>query len=353
MSELKLGLIIAGAAIVALVYLYNRIQERRERLKLGLPTSVEPAQIEERQEPSFRELDITTEPERSAAIPRADQPIVKLPPIEETGTAPDATIESIVYLRATQPIAASVLADSSKVDLGKPLRWYGKHNERWRACNQQESYTELAAGLQLANRSGAISELELKNFQQLLNFLGTQLHAEMESPDWQVELKRAQALDQQCAEVDWQVGINLLRSDGQLYLGTRLRGVAEANGFRLSAKGEFNYYHEDTGSLLFSLSNAEPGHPFTAQGMKQLQSPGFSFILDLPRVSEPLKAFDQLKLIAKRMALALEGELFDDQRKPLNDSAFAAIRTRLQETVELMRSRGIEPGSAKALRLFS
>ena len=53
---------------------------------------------------------------------------------------------------------------------------------------------------------------------------------------------------------------------------------------------------------------------------------GIVFMLDVPRVAEPARAFDQMKLAAKRMAQTLDAALVDDNRRPLDDAALAAIR---------------------------
>ena len=76
------------------------------------------------------------------------------------------------------------------------------------------------------------------------------------------------------------------------------------------------------------------------------------FLLDVPRVSDPVRACDQMKLAAKRMAQNLDAVLVDDNRRALDDAAFSAIREQVRDTAAALREVHIEPGSPRALALF-
>jgi FtsZ-interacting cell division protein ZipA len=56
---------------------------------------------------------------------------------------------------------------------------------------------------------------------------------------------------------------------------------------------------------------------------------------------------------ARRLAAALNGVLVDAQRAPLADAMIAAIHAKTVELQQRMRDGGIDPGSPRALRLFS
>ena len=77
------------------------------------------------------------------------------------------------------------------------------------------------------------------------------------------------------------------------------------------------------------------------------------FLLDVSRNTDPVRAFDQMKLAAKRMATTLGGELVDDNHRPLDDAALATIREQVEGAADALRAVHIEPGSARALALFS
>ena len=52
------------------------------------------------------------------------------------------------------------------------------------------------------------------------------------------------------------------------------------------------------------------------------------------------------------MAQTLDATLVDDNRRPLDDAAFAAIREQVQATAAALREVHIDPGSPRALALF-
>jgi len=72
----------------------------------------------------------------------------------------------------------------------------------------------------------------------------------------------------------------------------------------------------------------------------------------VPRVSDPVRSFDRMKLAAKRMAHTLGADLVDDNQRALDDVALAKIRTQVEAAAGALRNGYIEPGSARALALF-
>jgi FtsZ-interacting cell division protein ZipA len=165
------------------------------------------------------------------------------------------------------------------------------------------------------------------------------------------EAERAEALDRLCADVDVQVGLTVLVKDDGSVAGTRLRGVAEASGFHLAPGGRFEWLQDDTRAVLYTLTNLR-NEPFTADSLRVSATNGIVLVLDVPRVSDPPRTFDQMKLTAKRLAHNLGAELVDDNKRPLDDAALASIRRQVEAAADALRESGIEPGSPRALALF-
>ena len=130
-----------------------------------------------------------------------------------------------------------------------------------------------------------------------------------------------------------------------------LRGVAEAAGFRLAAGGKFEWLQEDTGAVVYTLTNLR-NEPFTADSLRLSATNGIVLVLDVPRVVDPPRTFDHMKMAAKRLAHNLGAELVDDNKRPLDDAALASIRKQVEGAAEALRESGIEPGSPRALALF-
>jgi FtsZ-interacting cell division protein ZipA len=78
-----------------------------------------------------------------------------------------------------------------------------------------------------------------------------------------------------------------------------------------------------------------------------------TLLLDIPRVGEPVRRFDEMVALAQELAKTLRTTMVDDQRVALNDGSIAQIRAQVAATEDLMLVGHITPGSAQALRLFS
>jgi hypothetical protein len=269
------------------------------------------------------------------------------------GELPDPEIECVARLQAVQSIPGVVLMDAVEYRYAKPCRWVGRQaSGTWTSVRDAESYTEVAACLTLADRSGALPEQGYRIFRQVIEELAQALPAAYVIGERDEELKRAAALDAFCADVDVQIGLNLMRKDGGRWTGTRLRGVAEAAGFKLNGAGQLDYVSEENGQLMFRMHNRED-QPLLAESMKLLSTGGVTLLLDVPRVPDPVKAYDQMRALAKRLAVTLDAELVDDNGRPLTDAGLGTIRSQLQTVQSTMRTKGIEPGGTRALRLFS
>ena len=97
------------------------------------------------------------------------------------------------------------------------------------------------------------------------------------------------------------------------------------------------WIQEETGAVLWALQNYRP-EPFTADTLRTTSTPGAVFLLDVPRVSDPVRVCDQMKLAAKRMAQNLDAVLVDDNRRALDDAAFAAIREQVRDTAAALEA---------------
>ena len=277
------------------------------------------------------------------------------PPTSRGAAPPDPDIECMVTMQPVRSVTAGALAAGLHARLGKPLRWFGRRGEatHWQLLRSDTTgeFTEIAACLLLADRSGAATQPLLDAFARLAGDVASSLPAAYVPPDTAREAARAETLDRICADLDVQIGLTVLKAGPTPIAGTRLRGVAEAAGFRLADGGRFDWVQEETGAVLFSLTNYR-SEPFTADALRVASTPGAVFLLDVPRVADPVRVFDQMKLAARRMAQTLDATLVDDNRRPLDDAALAAIREQVQATATALREVHIDPGGPRALALF-
>ncbi len=398
-SPLQLALIAAGVLLVAAVILYNwwTLRQARRRIAPARATTAPAAATSaatsgQRVEPTLRvnealegvhqevstagrppvaptgpdrfdlPQDIIEHEDRSPASDVAPAATVAAPAGPRGAAAdaaalrkPDPEIECVVTLQPAQPLGVGAMAAGLHARVGKRLRWFGRNtpNGNWQAltADARGEFVEFAACLLLADRNGAASRAQLDSFVRIMSDLAPHLPAAMSVPDVGAEAERAEALDRLCADVDVQVGLTILSAAPGGVSGTKLRGVAEAAGFQLAPGGRFEWVSEDTGAVVCALQNLR-NEPFNADTLRTLATQGVVLVLDVPRVADPPRAFDQMKLAAKRLAATLGAEIVDDNRRPLDDSALAAIRSQVDAALAALRESGIEPGSPRALALF-
>jgi hypothetical protein len=401
LSQLQLALIVAGILLVVGVLAYNLWQERRARRRIegalrpgadalmarggarddgrveptlggaAAAPRVSPASDAPVDGPAFEiPMDeVATLPaeaidegpgEIADDIAPPSRPVARSamadPSAQGTQPQPDPEIECVVTLQPVRAVYAGALAAGLHARLGKPLRWFGRRDASapWQRLTGDTpgEFGEVAACLLLADRNGAASRAQLEAFHRVVADLAPHLPAAWSAAPLDDEAARAEELDRLCAELDMQIGLTIQRNDGATIPGTKLRGVAEAAGFRLAPNGRFECVQEETGAVLYTLQSIK-GEIFTVDSLRIASVPGVVLVLDVPRVAEPARAFDQLKLAAKRMAVTLGGDLVDDNQRPLTDNALAAIRAQVVAASELLARAQIEPGSPRAHKLFA
>lgn len=391
MSDLQLSLIIIGAIIIVGVAIFNWVQQQRYQRKVQaafeykhddvLLDADSSESMSERIEPVFNkslphESDFESHTQPDAYHSHA-QDVRKNAPISPTlsTSSSNATSNSamptsvlidydnstnyIVNIRSDSPIANTYIAKllQRKFDFGKTVAWLGQRNsdEPWEEITNEaniesDGYKHIKGCLQLADRAGAISEVNLSKFRDLVEEFASQIHATAECPDIVSTHEKAVALDKFCVDVDAMIGINIISKDDGAFVGTKIRALAEASGFKLDTDGVFKY-RDDNNHVLFTLSNYESS-PFLPENMRSLNTHGVTFLLDVPRVAHGERIFDQMTHLAKIFSNTLGGIIVDDNRVPLSESGLQRSKQQLIDIQSAMKRNHIHAGSASALRLF-
>lgn len=266
-------------------------------------------------------------------------------------------IDYIASFEAIQPASAQQILDSQRdilVRVRKPIHWLGYNEQRqdWEAIvdDGRSEYRRLCVGLQLVDRGGPLGEADLSVFHLAMQELAEELMAVVDLPTRDLVLETAAHLDHFSAGVDIQIGLNVV-SQGQPFAGTKLRALAEAAGMAFDDEGHF-VRRDDEGYALYRLVNEGEGG-FAADSIKSLSTHGVTFLLDVPRVANGDRVFNQMLDLARRFADALHGSLVDDNRRPLSEGSLEPIRHQIGEYQAAMASRNLPAGGHLALRLFS
>lgn len=368
MSDLQLGLLMLGALIVIAVVGFNWWQERqfRGRAEASFPqqhgdvlleqTRAAPPRVAAASKaPPEDDLDARIEPRIE---PRVEAPQAAFEEPAQTDAALDDQpgIDYVGEIRAGEFVAPARLGELRQLlaalDRKITLTGMDYQTRSWQPLVIDNArYTSIRAALQLVDRSGQVKAEQMQAFADALRASAQQMAAIADLPDFAPYLDLAAELDTFCADVDVVVGINVVSDAGQVFHGTKIRALAEASGMQLQSTGSFQL-RDEHGRTLFTLENQEPA-PFQTDLIRNLTTPGITFLLDVPRAADGLKVFDRMVAMSRSFAESLDGTLADDNRALLNDSGLDKIRAQLRAIYSAMARRGIPAGSPVALRLFS
>ena len=281
--------------------------------------------------------------------------------------AVDAKIDLTAILHLEKDLAKVTLNHALNdfidlvTELDKPIHVFGLNADGiWDSISTDttpnQTYTQLTSSLQLADRGGAVSRATLNRFQHAVELLGLELGSQVEWLGSDNPLDFSQQLDQFCIDVDKIIGFHLVQGESGAFHGTKLRGLAEANGFSLGQDGAFHYRESQTPSgegsaLLFSIIH-QNNQPFTTEGLRNIVIKGITFQMDIPRVKNCAEVFNKMVNIAQKMQQGLGAHLVDDHQKSLTELQINKICLQLQTIHTVMLTYGIAPGSPTALRLF-
>ncbi|MFH2135504.1 MAG: cell division protein ZipA C-terminal FtsZ-binding domain-containing protein [Pseudomonadota bacterium] len=352
MSEFQKSLLVIALLVVVAVYAYGYWQQWRYRRSLDRGNA-EPRATQRAVPPEAAAAATgTAKPaEQQAAHFIADKPAA------EACDLLDDKLDYIVSMTPKFPVSAEVLEAfwPRRFDYGKTIQTCGCNaaTGAWERVIPESpaNYSELKIAIQLVDRNGVISDTRLADFRELLSEIGRKQDADMVLPLTDTALERARELDSFCASVDQMIGLNLISRGERPLFASEVARAVQQSGMSLQADGTFHQFADD-GATLYTLAVSD-GTPFQHHTLDQMQVNSLTLLLDIPRVQEPAKCFDDMILLALDIAPALRVTLVDDQRVILSEGAIAHIRDSVDTVEQRMLAGGLVPGSAQALRLFS
>ena len=352
MSEFQLSLLAIGVVVVIAVYGYGYWQQWRYRRSFGKGFEAKEGDAVQRALRGSKHAQALNDP-------LADTPVAQfvVDPSQDTCAQLDEKTDYIVCMTLKFPLTAQVLDGfwQRRFDYGKTIHACGCNaaTGEWERLIPESpaSYSTFKIAVQLVDRNGAVSDTRLADFRELLGEIGRKLDADLVLPLADAAIERARELDNFCADVDQMIGINILPGSERSLFGSEVAHAVQQVGMSLQADGAFHMFDEG-GTTLFTLS-ASDGTPFQHHTLDQMQVDSLTLLLDIPRVSEPVKHFDEMTLLAMEIATALRATMVDDQRTALGKVSIAQIRAQVESVEKRMLAGGVMPGSTQALRLFS
>ena len=374
MSSLQVGLAVAGGLILGGVIAYNTWNARRNEPRQADPEPDAPRdavapqdRADARIEPSLH----STQPASLVAEPELDPDFearlrpnfattstLALSTVPDRAPGLDALIDVIVpiHLYGTQVSGDAVLAalPATRRVGSKPLAVEGREEvfDPWEHPVPGVRYNYLQAGVQLANRMGALNEIEFSEFVMKAQGFADAINAAPDFPDMLQEVARARELDQFASD-----------HDAQLMFMLRARQAAWSPG-----------YVQQNAARLGLVPGAMPGRlvlPASAPGLPPVLTLGYdtqaalaedpdqsairdiTLSLDVAQVHRSEQPFARLREVAAALCEAMDGVLCDQNGTPLPAMAMDPIAADLELLYDQLDARDLSAGSVLARRLFS
>jgi hypothetical protein len=338
MSNLQIGLAVAGGVVLAALVAHSAWTSRK-----NLPRQAE--QEPDRIDPDMAAADTAAEP-AAFALPVPERKPMLDPLIDvissislEGVISGDAALAAMPVTRrvGTKPFAVEGLNEATQL---------------WEFPVAGQRYSLLQAGVQLANRSGPLNDIEYSEFVVKTQSFADVLDGTPEFPEMRDEVARARELDQFAGSHDAQLSFTL-RAVNCAWSPGYVQQHAARLGFVAGAI---------PGRLV--LPAAEQGLPpvlvLTFDALAALaEDPSQSAIwtvmltLDVPQVSRAEQAFVRMREAAKALAQAMEGTVTDDNGNLLGNDSMDQIGAKLETLYDTLEARDLAAGSLLARRLFS
>jgi hypothetical protein len=311
---------------------------------------------DEAADPASRPADAGTK----AVDTAAKEPIEPVMPAATTiSAAPptivDRRIDCIVPVRLVSPVAGERVipfAQRLRRAGNKPVYIEGKPegSSHWELLQNGVRYDELRAAAQLANRNGALNELEFSEFVTGVQQFADALDASPEFPDMTETVSMARELDGFAAQCDVQLSVNVM-SDGAPWSANYVQAVASQDGLLLSRDGTRFVKLDAKQSPVFMLQFGDTN--FLRDDLTYKGGQMITLVLDVPVADEDILPFRLMCDYAKSLAERIGGRVVDDQRRPLPENALQSIDKQLMTLYAKLEQAGIPAGSPATRRLFS
>ena len=350
MSSLTIALASLGGVVLAGVVAHGAWQARKAGPKRAAPA---PADLEPR-EPVMGDALSGADDIGAANVP---PPLPERRPAKRAVQRLDALIDAIATLTVEAPVAGAMALThlpATRRAGGKPFLIEGLNSEsgEWEPPASGQHYGEFQAGVLLANRTGALNEIEYSEFVQKVQDFAEGLGAMADFPDMLEAVATARELDAFAGQHDAQLAVHL-----------RARAAAWSVGYIQQHAARHGFLPGVVPGRLV-LPAAEEGAPpvltmtFDSQAaladdpnLAAVRDVTLSF--DVPQTHPSAQPFVAWQASAQALALGMDAGIVDDDGRPLSTEGFAAIGNELGQLYDALAARDLEAGSPATRRLFS
>jgi FtsZ-interacting cell division protein ZipA len=278
-------------------------------------------------------------------------------PQPEKRPALDALIDVIAAVEIDHPVSgdAALQAMPATRRVGSKLfSLEGLNTETglWEHPRNGQRYSAFQSGVQLANRTGPLNEIEFSEFVTKTQHFADAINGAPEFPDMLEEVARARELDNFASAHDAQLSFTLKATKAAWSPGyvqqnaARLGFIAGVLPGRMVVPANVHGLPPILG-LTFDSQAAMSEDP-TQSAIYEL-----TLSLDVPQVDRKEEPYARMIQTAYELARVMDGAISDVNGQPLSETAIGAIARDLLALYDTLDARDLSAGSPQARRLFS
>jgi hypothetical protein len=379
MNNLLLGLSIAGGVVLAGVIAHGAWTARKSAPKLadvddssnaklestepsGLSglfnteNKVEPslhAPVRDNLRDSLRE-NLLVEPEFDTA--QFDADLANLP-VPDKKPSLDPLIDVISTIDLDSPLSGDAILAAMPLTRrvgSKPFAVEGLREDgpEWEVPRPGQRYTSLQAGVQLANRTGALNDIEYSEFVIKTQTFADAVGGDPEFPEMHEEVARARELDAFAAAHDAQLRF-ILRAVGVAWSTGYVAQNAARIGFVAGALPGRMVLPNPVASLPQLITLTFDSQAAMAEDASQSAIRELTLSLEVSHVARTERPFARMRECARALATAMDGRLCDDEGRLMSEPALDSLATDIEHLYDALERRDLSAGSMLARRLFS
>ena len=381
MSTLQISLAIVGGLVLAGVVAYNAWVTRRSapRTARELPDgeadteasggdteptgSADPVAEEggagERIEPILRD-----EPFEAVSVREDVRPVPSVAvTLNHVVTTPekkpglDALIDVIAPLQLDGEVSGDAVISSlpgTRRVGSKPFAVEGliEDGGEWESPRLGQRYRALQVGVQLANRAGALNDIEFSEFVMKAQAFADAIGAMPDFPDMRGEVARARELDAFASGHDAQLGFTLRARRAAWSPGYVSQNAARFGFVAGVLPGRMVLPCSVTGQAPILSLSFDP-QAAMAEDPEQSALREINLSLEVTHVPRSEQPFVRMRQAALALAEAMDGVITDDAGQPLGSETMDRIGADLESLYDALDSHDLSAGSPQARRLFS
>jgi hypothetical protein len=346
MSNLQIGLAIAGGVVLAAVVAHGAWSARRNAPRQARPEPAGEPPPAPLREPSLDDDGHDTQP-------------MTLPPVARRSVM-DSLIDVIATIALDGPHmvvsgeAAIAAMPATRRAGSKPfaIEGYNLTTLAWEVPVAGQRYGGFQAGVQLANRSGALNEIEYSEYVVKTQAFADAINATPEFPEMLEEVARARELDQFASAHDAQLGFTIRARNASWSPGYVQQNAARL-GFVAGVIPGRMVLPASTEGLAPVLVLGFDSQAALAEDPAQSAIRDIALHLDVAQVDRNEQPFERMRDVAAALAQTMDGVVTDDNGQLLTAQTMDGIGAELQGLYDTLEQRDLAAGSLLARRLFA